>query len=50
MTKIVSIYYISGNVFQEIEYNNLNDLYNKLQNLLIINHDGDIYIYFIINK
>ena len=50
MIKIVYIYYmISGNIYQEIEYNDFNDLKNKLK-LLIYRYDSDILIQLFINE
>ena len=48
MSKIVSICYMSGGVFKEIEYNNFDELYNKLK-LIIIDYDEDISISLLIN-
>ena len=41
MSKTVSISYISGNIIQQIKYNDFNDLSDQLK-LLIIYHDSDI--------
>ena len=49
MSKSVSICYISGNIFQEIEYNNIDDLHNKLKSMLI-NQDCDLHITLLINN
>ena len=49
MSQTVSIYHmISGNIFQEIKYNDFNELCNILK-LIIINHDSDILIQLLIN-
>ena len=44
MTNIVFIYYMSGNIFQEIKYNDFTDLSYQLK-LLIINNDSDSELY-----
>ena len=40
----ICIYNISGEIFQEIKYNDINEL-NEILNLLLIRYDGDIYIF-----
>ena len=45
---IICIYNISGKIFQEIKYNNIDELNNILK-LLIIQYDTDIYIHLILN-
>ena len=45
----IYIYNISGKVFQEIKYNNIDEL-NKILKLLIIHYDTDIYIQLILNN
>ena len=47
--KIISIYYISGKIFQEIEYVSIDDLSEKLK-LLLEYYDEDIYITLLINE
>ena len=47
MSNIVFIYYISGDIFQEIKYNNFDELHDKLK--LLINNDSDILIQLLIN-
>ena len=49
MSNIVNICDIQGNVFQEIEYNNFNDLEENLR-LFIIHHDSDILIQLMLNN
>ena len=49
MSNIVYIYNISGNIFQGIEYTDINDLINKLT-LLITQYDYDISIQLLINN
>ena len=50
MSKIISInHIISGNIFQEIECNDFDELYNKLKEL-IISYDADILIQLMINN
>ena len=49
MTNTVSIrYMITGNVFNVIKYNNFNELYDKLESI-ILNHDSEILIKLLIN-
>ena len=49
MSNIVYIrYMISGNIFQEIKYNNFNDLCDKLK-LMIIHYDSDLLMQLLIN-
>ena len=49
MTNIISICYISGEIFQKITYEDINDLINQL-NLLIKSYDSDIHIQLLINN
>ena len=51
MTKNVSIYNISGNIFQEIKYTDFNNLCYQLK-ILIINNDSDseLYITLLLNE
>ena len=49
MTNTIPILSISGNIFQEIEYNTINELYEKLK-LLITYYDSDISIQLLINE
>ena len=49
MINIVLIYYISGKIFQEIKYTDLNDLSKKL-NSLINYYNCDSYIQLILNQ
>ena len=49
MSKIVSITYISGNVIDQIKYNDFIDLSDQLK-LLIIHYDSDIFISLLINE
>ena len=50
MSQSVSInYMLSGNIFQEIKYDNFNELINKLE-LIIINCDSDILIQLLIDN
>ena len=44
----ISIYHINGNIFQEIEYNDFDNLSHQLK-LLIIYHDSDLFITLLIN-
>ena len=48
MSNSVSIYYMSGNIFQEIKYNNFDELHDKLK--LLINNDSDILTQLLINN
>ena len=48
MTNIVFICYMSGNVFNEIKYNDFDELYDKLK-LMIIQNDTDILMKLLIN-
>ena len=51
MSKIVSIYYISGNIFQDIKYNNFIDLSYHLKLLIITNDsDSELYITFLLDE
>ena len=45
----ISIYYISSEIFQEIEYINIDDLNYQLKSLIIY-HDSDLYIQLLINE
>ena len=49
MSNTVNIFNISGNIFQEINYNHINELREKLL-ILISNYDDDIYIQLLINN
>ena len=50
MTNIVVIrYIITGDVYNEIKYNNFADLHNKLK-LMIIKYDTDILMTLLINN
>ena len=49
MSKSVSICYISGNIFQEIKYNHLDELCDKLK-LMLINQNCDLHITLLINN
>ena len=49
MANIVIINSISGDIFQEINYNNINELHEKLK-LLIINHDSDLSVQLLFNE
>ena len=48
MSNIISICYISGEVFQIIAYEDINDLTNQL-NLLITSYDSDTHIQLLMN-
>ena len=48
MINIVFIRYISGNIYQEIQYNDFNELYDKLK-LIIIKYDSDVLIQLLID-
>ena len=45
----ISIYFISGVIFQNIQYNDFDELKEKLE-YLIIHYDSDIYIQLLINE
>ena len=49
MSKVISIYFISGGIFQKIFYNNIYELDEKLK-LLIIYYDSNLLIQLLINK
>ena len=49
MTNIIIINSIRDDIFQEINYSNINKLYKKLK-LLIINHDSNLYVQLLINE
>ena len=48
MENTIFIRYISGNIFQEVQYNDFDELYNKL-NELIKSHDEDILLQLLID-
>ena len=48
MTNIISIYKLSGVFFQEIKYDNINELNENLITL-ITSYDADIHIQLLIN-
>ena len=45
----IYIYNISGNIFEKIEYNDYNELNEKLKSLIVY-HDSDLYIQLLINE
>ena len=47
MVNNISIYKINGDIFQEITYNNINELYTKLK-LLISYNDSNLYIHLLV--
>ena len=49
MTNTIFIRYINGNIFQEIKYNDINDLIDILK-LLIEQYDTDIHIQLLVNE
>ena len=49
MTKTINICYISGNIFKTISYSDINNLRNKLQDLLE-EYNKDTYIQLILNN
>ena len=49
MTNIISIYHISGDIFQEIKYITIKSLTKKLRNITI-NYDADILVTLLINE
>ena len=49
MSNYVSILNISGNIFQDIKYNTIIELHEKLLTL-ILNYDGDIHIQLLLNN
>ena len=49
MTYTISILNMNGDIFQEIKYDNTDDLHEKLISL-IKSYDADIYIQLLINE
>ena len=49
MTNIISIYNMSGDIFQEIKYTTIKSLTKKLRNITI-NYDADILVTLLINE
>ena len=49
MANTIFIRYISGDIFKEFQYNNFNELYNKLR-FIVISYDADILIQLLLNK
>ena len=49
MTNTISILTMSGNVFQELSYNTINELTTKLK-IIINKSDSDIYITLLLNE